>query len=235
MPGEEKEKICKNITIQPFQKQENQLSIPPNVVNGRNRGGHGEEGEGDDTFPLNPAATRLLDMEELDYIEKFLHSLSPSHQSLCLLPDDLGSLSLVNGNGVVQVTDSPGRPTHAHGEVQTRSPSLGSAMLGDSSGEEGEGEDNVFSPFANPDAVGRRPILDARDKRTRHIASEHKRRNRIKEEMQRMTILIPELSRSRVRISQARLLAHANDYIEALKGENDRLRTLLIRFDPNLR
>ena len=74
--------------------------------------------------------------------------------------------------------------------------------------------------------------LDAVEKRNRHVESEHKRRNRIKDELLRMSTLVPAAaptsSGGRARNSQAKLLSQANDYIEGLVKENERMKRLLV-------
>ena len=108
-------------------------------------------------------AVRLLDLRELDYIEKFLETLAP---------------------------DAP--------TVLTRG-----------------------------DTTPARQRLDEKEKRVRHVASEHKRRDRIKDELARMTTLVHNTAVGKTRNSQAKILARANDYIEQLKWENNQLRAAL--------
>jgi len=76
----------------------------------------------------------------------------------------------------------------------------------------------------------------ARTKKERHLASEHKRRNRIKEELDRMSRLLPGIQHFLAicpftRIPQSKLLAHANDHIEQLQAEIERLK-FLIKKEP---
>jgi hypothetical protein len=113
-----------------------------------------------DTFnvpTINMEGVRLLDLRELDYIEKFLETLAPAPE------------------------------------------------------------------------YGRKQPMDEQEKRVRHVASEHKRRNRIKDELARMSRLVPNATKSKVRNSQAKILGQANDYIEELKMENEKLRTILLQ------
>ncbi|PJF17276.1 hypothetical protein PSACC_02899 [Paramicrosporidium saccamoebae] len=63
------------------------------------------------------------------------------------------------------------------------------------------------------------PRLDEQERRERHVASEHKRRGKIKDELARMAELV-----GAGRCSQARLLGMANESIEGLRRENERLR-----------
>lgn len=71
----------------------------------------------------------------------------------------------------------------------------------------------------------------ARRKKERHLVSEHKRRNGIKRELDRMSKLLPGIqhllaTRPFTRIPQSKLLAHANDHIERLQAEIERLKFL---------
>lgn len=79
-------------------------------------------------------------------------------------------------------------------------------------------------------SLGLKRPLDEQERKSRHVASEHKRRDRIKEEMERMVRLVPATRQAfgTGRKSQARILAAANDYLSELQGENDRLRKMLV-------
>lgn len=121
---------------------------------------------------------------------------------------------------------------------------LPTAMVAPSAGPPGPLDDRAVNwpPSSSPDSAGRPPkaLLEAHEKRTRHVQAEHKRRNRIKDELGRMARLIPlerplvpatssadDGAKKSKRKSQARLMGQANDYIEQLVGENQRLRHII--------
>ena len=71
-------------------------------------------------------------------------------------------------------------------------------------------EDNEEDyPSKRSKNITSKPLLDADQKRAHHIASEHKRRNRIRDELIRLTELVPGLS-STHRNSQAKILYEGN-------------------------
>jgi hypothetical protein len=72
------------------------------------------------------------------------------------------------------------------------------------------------------------PRLDERERRERHVASEHKRRGKIKDELARMAKLV-----GAGRCSQARLLSMANESIEGLRRENERLKEVMKSISAN--
>lgn len=107
-------------------------------------------------------------------------------------------------------------------------------------------DENTFSwpPSSSGSGPAGRPPqkapLEAHEKRTRHVQAEHKRRNRIKDELGRMAQLISpdrhmvatagaddDDKRKGTRKSQAKLMGQANDYIEQLVRENQRLRQII--------
>lgn len=69
-------------------------------------------------------------------------------------------------------------------------------------------------------------LLDPDTKRAHHIASEHKRRGRIRNELMRLNDLVPEL-KGNSRNSQSKILSGAADYLEAVIEENRRLKEKL--------
>lgn len=229
-----------------------------------------------DETPLEgeKANLRLLDMKELDFIERFLNTISPVNEDEVFMDglsatcpfspgpgqsfqngekfnDGIHSMNspldnvhieyvepaLILGHNsraavpqssaaVTVSASGPGRPSTRAAKARSTS-KLPSTETKDSLTASSESDEDEM------DGGRRKPLLDEGERRSRHIASEHKRRNRIKDEMQRMTNLIPSLHHSTVRISQAKLLAHANDYIEFLQEEAAQLKASLIRLDPD--
>ena len=89
---------------------------------------------------------------------------------------------------------------------------------------------NPAAPVVAPAALGSKRSLDEQERKSRHVASEHKRRDRIKDELDHMMELVPSARQSlgTGRKSQARILAMANKYMAELQRENDLLKKLLL-------
>lgn len=69
-------------------------------------------------------------------------------------------------------------------------------------------------------------LLDPDTKRAHHIASEHKRRGRIRAELMRLNDLVPGLQ-GNSRNSQSKILSGAADFLESVLEENTRLKAEL--------
>lgn len=227
----------------------------------------------DETLEREKANLRLLDMKELDFIERFLNTISPVNEDEVFMDGFSPTAAYSPGPGqafqngepfngvhtmnspldnvhieyvepalilghnsraavpqssppVTVPASGPGRPSTRAAKARSTSKTSNAETKDSLTASSESDEDEI-------DGGRRKPLLDEGERRSRHIASEHKRRNRIKDEMQRMTNLIPSLHHSTVRISQAKLLAHANDYIELLQEEAAQLRASLIRLDPD--
>lgn len=95
------------------------------------------------------------------------------------------------------------------------------------------------------DSVSQKSADEVMSKRRRHLLAEHKRKDRIKVELERLEGLLPEKyiigtsfnsgsSSGGGRKSQARLLAAASDCISQLRRENEQLKRLLLTQQSNV-
>lgn len=124
---------------------------------------------------------QLLDLGELEYIEKFLDNLTPFSMAACdgkLYREKIRAERAERAELDEQVSKVAGGHRPRSSRESTRLQHGPRSMLGDV------------------------------EKRSRHIASEHKRRNQIKEELERMSELVPTITKCKTRNSQAKILAH---------------------------
>lgn len=158
----------------------------------------------------NSTGATLLTYNELDYFEQFLGGLAPDAKVLQQLQHQgTASLAQINSDSVLM---NPIMVNHlaAH-KKHRRSGSLGSTASVSSTATTTAGRSST------------KPLLDADTKRAHHIASEHKRRGRIRNELVRLSDMVPELQGSS-KSSQSKILSGAADFLEKVMGENARLR-----------
>lgn len=78
----------------------------------------------------------------------------------------------------------------------------------------------------------RSPEGEEQERKSRHVVAEHKRKDKIRGEFNRLARLIPSLAREKGRKTQAKVIAAANQYILELRRENERLCSLLAHSRP---
>ncbi len=160
-----------------------------------------------------PTPAALLNYNELEYFEQFLGNLT-TVQAATLA--QMTSQIAVEGIPMLPVVTNQQKIKE---ETQLHPQPGNTARSGSSDTD----SSSMATLYAYNSAKQSKGILDADTKRAHHIASEHKRRGRIRSELLRLNDLVPDLAGNN-KNSQSRILSGAADFLEGVVAENEQLK-----------
>jgi len=177
----------------------------------------------------SPSQQALLTSADLDYFEQFLAQMATGEIGFGF--DSLGSSGGLSGassssstSSLASLPKSYGRPV---APALTRSshnrldPTFRPASLPTSKPLSTRTSRQLPQPQSTTALLQHRALIDA--KRAHHLACEHKRRSRIRNELQRIADLVPGLTGCTAKSSQSKILQGAAEFMERIVGENGRL------------